>query len=217
MAMTGEISKRTARACVAGLFIMLLAAADKPGEGVEARAEGLLARLDALSAREEMTEAARARAFLDIAEGAFDIDRLAEMSLPREVALSAAQWRDYLQAFRRHLSLAYAESVRRHGPTRSRLVGVRRREDAPPIVVSETRTGGGPETREGVGPKTRTGTRTRRSVWVLCAQEGFSICAVEVEGVRIATRNRARFGEVLAREGVDGLLKALRSGALVAR
>nr|MDJ0822190.1 hypothetical protein [Paracoccaceae bacterium] len=54
-----------------------------------------------------------------------------------------------------------------------------------------------------------------RSVWILCAGAAFRICDAEVDGVRVSTQQRRSFDGIRARDGFDGLIRALRSGALV--
>jgi ABC-type transporter MlaC component len=168
-------------------------------QSVADQATRLLRSLDTLSARANMTDKGRAKAFLGIAENAFNIDHIAAASLPRTLKLSSAAQQAYAKAFRVHLSLAYVEGQRSYGATVSEVVGVRQRHGKPPIVFLKARSGG----------------TIRRSSWGLCSTEIFRICEIEVEGVRLAARHRSDFSAVIRRDGFPAFLKALRSGALV--
>jgi len=179
--------------------VFLLSVGQVPAQSVEDQANSLLRSLDTLSARANMTEKERAKAFLAIAENAFNINQIAAASLSRTLKLSPAAQQAYAKAFRVHLSLAYVEGLRRYGATESRVVGVRQRQGKPPIVFLRAQSGG----------------TIRRSSWVLCSTETFLICEIEVEGVRLAARHRSDFSAVIRRDGFPAFLKALRSGALV--
>lgn len=198
MGLTGRHLLGLHRGFAAVWLVFLLSVGLASAQSMEDQASRLLRSLDTLSARIDMTDNARAAAFLDIAEKTFNIDQIAAASLPRTLKLSPAAQQAYEQAFRVHLSRAYVESQRR-GATVSRVVGVRQRQDKPPIVILSTQSGG----------------TLRRSSWVLCSNETFLICQIEVEGVRLANRHRADFSALIRRDGFAAFLKALRAGALV--
>ncbi len=170
-------------------------------QDLEDQTTQLLHALDALSARADMTVETRADAFLALAESRFEFDTIAAASLPRNQSLSPATQADYLAAFRTHLSLSYGETVRRFGPSTSRFVGLRQRQDRPTIAFVDT----------------TSGTTTRRSSWGLCPTPNLRICSIDVDGVRLSRQLRADFTKIVARDGIAAFLEALRSGALVQR
>ena len=162
------------------------------------RAQAFAQSIDALSHSSTWSQQQRADAFLALADTGFDLGNMASASLTGHAALTPIDKARYLAAYRAHMGFAFAEGVRRNGASTTRVLGIRQAAGRTAIYLSSTTERGG-----------------WQSVWILCDGTVFRICDAEVDGVRVSARQRRSFDSIRARDGFEGLLRALRSGALV--
>lgn len=178
------------------LFVVLagVAAAVSPGDA----AANLLAKLDTLSAETGLDDTARAKKFLALTRDSFDFEAMAMAALPAARRLPNSDRLRYASAYRTQMAIAFVKAVHRFGATSSTLLDLRERPNGSVVVLLKSKGKG----------------RARRSAWLLCPGKAFRICDVEVDGVRVTRNQRADFRAVLASDGIEGLITALRSGRL---
>ena len=172
-----------------------------------ARAEASVARMavgvDALSSRAGLTNQVLAAEFLAIADLHFDVATMARDALGHESfsALSANKRSSYLAAFRDHLAHGFVDAVRQLGASQTEVLGSRIAPSGRIAVIGQS----------------RNGHQRRDIVWFMCHRNPARICDAAVDGVRASARQRAEFGRVFDRAGLEGLTKDLKAGILAER
>lgn len=186
------------------IFIVgLMTIAAHPGDNKtsgSAAVGNMLDRIDRLSAKPQLQDPQIARRFRSIAAKHLDRKFMARKALGRWLGkLDANALSRYFGAYYTHMELGFVRSMRKTGPSVSRVLGSRRLSNGNGVVIA----------------RIDAGSRRRDVVWYMCAHAPQRVCDVEVDGVRASARERSVFDAVLRKGGLSALVRDLEAGRLV--
>ncbi len=189
---------------VAALVSLGAAAGALPGhagplDGAEAVVRGMIADFDGLSGLTDLDDEALARRFDAIVDAHFDRRAMALAALgAADRRLTRDQRQAYIEAYARLQSRSYVSGVRQSGPSASTVLGGRIAPDGTAIVVT----------------RIASNEREHDTLWYMCPGAANTVCDVEIDGIMVSTHLRADFADRLRVEGIDGLIRALETGAV---
>jgi phospholipid transport system substrate-binding protein len=139
----------------------------------------------------------RRAGFARILEGHFDLNTIARLVVGRFwPKASDEQKKNFVRAFREHIVNVYSSQLGAYQDETVEIKQVIPRDGADTVVFTEV-------IRQGDKPPLRLDWLVRGS------DSGFKIIDVAAEGVSMMTTKRSEFASVIAREGLDGLIKRL--------
>ncbi len=137
-----------------------------------------------------------------LAFSVFDFETVSRLVMARNwKKLDKAQRSAFVQEFKQYLSRNYGRRLERYEEAQVEVLGTRSEPRRDVTVL--TRVVGGQY--DGITMNYRL--RERKSSW--------KVIDIVIEGVSMLANFRAQFAEVVSREGVDGLLEAIRTRNLV--
>jgi phospholipid transport system substrate-binding protein len=152
--------------------------------------------LDVLRAP-DLTDAQRRERIESIAYERFDFETMSKLVLARDWRkLDRTQRGEFVEAFKAHLSRSYGSRIERYDQGGVEITGDRLEPRGD--VTVRTRIVGGEA--DGIAVDYRLRHRG----------EGWRVIDVVIEGVSLVSSFRDQFGEVMSREGPEGLLQRLR-------
>ena len=150
----------------------------------------------------DLDESQRRARIEALAFSVFDFETVSRLVMARNwKKLDKAQRSVFVQEFKQYLSRNYGRRLERYEEAQVEVLGTRSEPRRDVTVL--TRVVGGQY--DGITMNYRL--RERKSSW--------KVIDVVIEGVSMLANFRAQFAEVVSREGVDGLLEAIRTRNLV--
>ena len=210
--MSSEESLRRARVVLLVLSFMVasagLASAQAEGEADSSTAaprvvvQDTVEQVLAVLAAPGLDQSQRRARIETLAFSVFDFETVSRLVMARNwKKLDKAQRSAFVQEFKQYLSRNYGRRLERYEEAQVEVLGTRSEPRRDVTVL--TRVVGGQY--DGITMNYRL--RERKSSW--------KVIDVVIEGVSMLANFRAQFAEVVSREGVDGLLEAIRTRNLV--
>ena len=164
--------------------------------------EKLLAQVLVVLRDPQLTKAQRSQKVRDIAYQHIDFETLSRLTMARNWrGLSDTQRQQFIEEFKKHLSVTYAHTTDKYTDEELTVAGDRTEPDGDHTV--ETRIiGHDPGDSHQVVVKVDYRLRQRNNQW--------KVIDVTVEGVSLVANFRSQFQEIMANGGFDRLLKLLR-------
>jgi phospholipid transport system substrate-binding protein len=191
---------KTCPSSALALLLLLAPAAAPAGPQEDARAvvEATSHEVLALLADKGQTHAQRIEKLTAIAEQRFDLELMSGLILGRNRSkLSAPQRSEFLEEFKRHLTVTYGDSLEKYSNEQVELLSSR--PEANGDITVKTRIVGG-RAAEGINVDYRL--RAKSSPW--------RVIDVFIEGVSVVQNFRTQVQEIVSSEGAERLISILR-------
>ncbi len=181
------------------LWSSVFPAATEPTQKAADFVRSLGAEAIAILSTPNATDAQRNLRYRDLLDRGFALDTISRFVLGRHWrAASEEQRSEYRRLFREYVLDTYAERLSSYAGETFEVVKSLPIDDKDTIVSTEIR-------RPDGGPPIRVDYRVRQR-----SEQAHKVVDVHVEGVSLVTTQRAEFGSIISREGLDGLLELLR-------